>query len=188
MDATNALKVITIIRVTPKEGCRAAVIDWFKSMAYAASQFDGYVSGSVFETTNDNFHQELLNVFTFDSPLNLDVWEKSEQRRQYVSMGEKLFLETERRRLSGMDFLVYQHSPNNPKTPVRWKIVLITSLTIYVIIHTILAWGHTVFLRINLPDWIWGVLSVMIMGILMTYVLMPAITRIFSRWLYSAPN
>ena len=82
-------------------------------------------------------------------------------------------------RYSGMEsFFV---SAKAPDAPLRWKMVLLLLLVVYPLSLAISTWGAPVLA--SLPVLLGTLLTSVFMVWLMTYVLVPILTRVFQSWL-----
>lgn len=180
--------ITTIIRVLPNEDCKAQTLNWFQSIAESASHYKGHLNSEVFETTNQIGQKEVLNVFRFDTYENLLAWENSEERKRLVEAGKAFFKETgEKLRLTGLEFW-FENKPSTNKPPARWKMMVITSITIFILLNTLVTFCQKLFTALQLPVLLRSLFSVIILVSLMTYLIMPFLTKLFSGWLFGKTN
>lgn len=118
-------------------------------------------------------------VLAFRSQDDLAVWQGSRQRNDGL---DRIALLTEGdpqvRPVTGLDLWF---TPPATKPPPRWKVAIVTWLGIFPIVL-----GQTVLVGDRLSSWPLvlriGLLSVLIVA-LMNWVVAPALTRLFRRWL-----
>ena len=89
--------IITIIRVTPKQGCEEEVFKWFDSITEIASHFTGHLKSEVFESPKHSTQKEILNIFRFDNYGHLIDWENSEERKTKIKEGGKIIRRNKRK-------------------------------------------------------------------------------------------
>ena len=83
------------------------------------------------------------------------------------------------RRYSGMDaFFVSSRAPD---APPRWKMALLLVAAVYPLSFAISEWGSPFLARS--PAWLGALATSVIMTVLMTYFLIPGLTRLFQGWL-----
>jgi antibiotic biosynthesis monooxygenase (ABM) superfamily enzyme len=178
-----AMPVTTFIRVTPVEGKEKELLAWFEQMAVRASMFQGYQRSETFQALEPGGQPQWLNVFTFDSFDNVQKWLSSEERTESLASGAYLFGQTiQRQQMAGIEFWFEDKDRQKAPAPPRWKMAIISGIAILVLLHTAICWFAILLVRLNLPPWLISVLSVMAMIILMTYVIMPALSRVLRRW------
>lgn len=148
----------------------------------AAMTFKGHLGVNIFRPINLN-RPEYLIVFKFDHMSNLRRWEESEVRRKWLARAEYLTLgPPEIQILTGLEtwFTLPTQQPVVP--PPRYKMALITWLAVFPIVSGISVLFGSILNR--LPVLVRTLIMTIVLVSLMTYVIMPQMTRIFKRWLY----
>lgn len=130
---------------------------------------------------------EITAIFTFDSSVNLERWMTSDERRRWLDRARDLTVDDgDVESLSGLEpwFTLPNRVVNRP--PARWKMALLTALGVY---PMLLFLG--VLLKPLVGDWPVALRlgASLVVGIpLMTWVIMPGLSRLFFGWLYPEPQ
>ncbi|MEX2655284.1 MAG: antibiotic biosynthesis monooxygenase [Acidimicrobiia bacterium] len=145
-------------------------------ISLAMRDFDGFLSCELAEPV-PGVQDDHVVLFAFDSRQNLDRWLQSEERRQVLRLIEPL-IEGERTLNVVGGFAGWF---DVGREPARWKQAVTVLIALY---------PTTLFLgwiqRGLLPDapWIPALFVSNVVGIaILTWLLMPAVTRLLSRWL-----
>jgi len=126
-------------------------------------------------------------IFTFDTAANLQRWMTSEDRRAQLGLGESLTLDDEDvQTLTGLErwFTLPNRIVTQP--PPRYKMALLTALGVYPLLLLLsyilnpLIGGWPLALRL--------LVSLSIGIPLMTWHIMPLLSRVFFDWLYPEPR
>ena len=182
-NATNHDPPVTAVasrRVRP--GREAEFEEWVSGILSAAAEFPGYLGSNIIrpgDSDDDEFHI----VFKFDHASNLKRWEGSRERSEWLRKSRDLILEKENVRvLTGLEtWFTLPSRPGEPAPP-RFKMAVVTWLAVFPLATAIFALTHP--LLGGLPTVIRTLVFTIIMVTLMTYVVMPRMTRLFSFWLY----
>jgi antibiotic biosynthesis monooxygenase (ABM) superfamily enzyme len=178
-----AVPVTTIIRVTPVKGKELQLLAWFNDIASDAASFEGHQGSELFQTVTAG-GQQWLSLFAFDTWQHLDAWQQSAVRARHLAVGAVLFDEQVRReQMVGIEFWFADRGRLKPGPPPRWKMALVSGLIILVLLNTLIAWVSEGLARLRCPLWIIGVCSVGLMISLMTWIIMPWVTRVLRKWL-----
>ena len=156
--------------------------EWVSGILGAAAEFPGYLGSNIIRPS-DSDDDEFQIVFKFDRASNLKRWEESHERRKWLRKSRDLLLEKENVRvLTGLEtWFTLPSRPGEPAPP-RYKMAIITWLAVFPLATAIFALTHP--LIGGLPTVIRTLVFTIIMVTLMTYVVMPRMTRLFSFWLY----
>lgn len=177
------IPVTTMIQVTPVKGKEQQLLAWFDDIASDAASFEGHRGSELFQTMTAGGKQ-WLSIFSFDTFQHLDAWQYSTIRANDLSAGAGLFDEGVRRQqMVGIEFWFENRDRLKPGPPPRWKMAIITGIVIFVLLNTLIAWLSNVLARLHFPIWVINLCSVSLMISLMTWVVMPWMTRIFRKWL-----
>jgi antibiotic biosynthesis monooxygenase (ABM) superfamily enzyme len=179
-DNNEPITVIISRRVKPEK------IKEFESlsseMTERASKFKGYLGATLFKPVTNN-DPEYRVMFRFKDLHSLQVWESSLQRAQILEKIEDLIISTsEREQLSGLVTWFTLPSSNPLAPPPRYKMTLIGWLALYPAV-TVIFWFFGSWLA-EIPLLLRTFLVTIVVIILMTYVLMPFMTKTFATWLY----
>jgi antibiotic biosynthesis monooxygenase (ABM) superfamily enzyme len=186
----KGIPITSIVRVNPKEGFEKQTLDWFYSIAEKASHFDGHLGSEIFKTFDDNPQKEFVSIFHFNTYENLMKWENAEERIEQVASGKDFFHQVKPKlQLTGLEFwFENKNEKSNLTPPVKWKMLVITIATIFILLNTVIPLFQKLFSAMGLPELLRSLLSVIILVGLMTYVIMPFLTKLLSSWLFNAKN
>ncbi len=172
----------TVVRRTIRSGKEQAFEEWLKGIMQDAKDFDGHLGAGIIRPSLHS-HPEYVIVFRFDTYDHLISWETSEIRREWVQRVQPLITgETSVQRMTGLEywFTVPDHPGSTP--PPRYKMAFVTWLALFPLVIAV----PPLLLRYigMLPSWGQVMIIAAVMVLLMTYVVMPQMTRLFSSWLY----
>jgi antibiotic biosynthesis monooxygenase (ABM) superfamily enzyme len=164
-------------RVAP--GRSAEFDDWVDGILAAAADFPGFLGGGALRPgkVGDEWHV----VYRYASPTDLERWESSPERAGWLARAEQLMDETGVQRVSGLETWFALPGRTAPAPP-RWKMAVVTVLAI---VPLVLAMN--VLVLPQLAGWPVVARTLVFSGTLttlMTWVVMPRMTRLFRRFLY----
>ncbi len=165
-----------------KPGREREFEEWVSGILAAANTFPGYLGSEVLRPS-DPEDNEYRIIFRFDHESNLHAWENSEERQRRLEKVRPLLHEEERVDvLTGLEtWFTLPSKPGEPAPP-RYKMAIVTWLAVFPMVAVIFSlFGHWLNL---LPTLLRTVVFTAVMVTLMTYVIMPRMTRLFSFWLY----
>jgi uncharacterized protein len=154
---------------------------WVSGILAAVKEFPGYLGSDVLRPSSPE-DDEYSIIYRFDHASNLERWEASDERRRWLDKAEPLVREQTVRRLTGLETWFTLPSKEGQPAPPRYKMAVVTWLAVFptvLIIFTL--FGPLLNL---LPTVLRTLLFTLTMVSLMTYVIMPRMTRLFSFWLY----
>jgi antibiotic biosynthesis monooxygenase (ABM) superfamily enzyme len=164
-----------------KKGREKEFEDWISGILVAAQRFPGYLGSNVVRPGEPG-DDEYQIVFQFDHESNLKNWEHSQERRRWLDKADPLINEEKVRILTGLETWFTLPSKTGEPAPPRYKMATVTWLAIFptaLVIFTL--FGPLLNL---LPLVLRTLVFTLTMITLMTYVIMPRMTRLFSFWLY----
>jgi len=147
-----------------------------------ASTFEGYLGSSVFRPGAQDA-QEYRIVFKFDRLENLKRWEHSSVRQQFLTQARKLTIDAGTFSIiTGLEtWFTLPAKPGMPPPP-RYKMVLVSGIAIFGINQVLnllpLTW------LAQLPSVLRLLILVFLTTTIMTYVVMPRLTKLLAWWLY----
>ncbi|WP_128378133.1 antibiotic biosynthesis monooxygenase [Streptomyces cavernae] len=123
-------------------------------------------------------------VLRFESPERMQEWLEHPERIEWIERADGIATEiTEhRQQTTGMETW-FQLPGTQVKAPPRWKMTLVTALGAYpvaLLINVLL-----VPYAQPLPVWLRAALFPLLVAPVLTYAIMPWLSRLFRRWLYS---
>jgi antibiotic biosynthesis monooxygenase (ABM) superfamily enzyme len=172
----------TVVRRTVRKGREEAFEEWLKGIMNDALRFHGHLGTGIIRPSKKS-RPEYIIVFRFDTYENLMAWETSDVRRSWVERVQPLITgETKVQRHTGLEywFTVPDHPESAP--PPRIKMAFVTWLALFPLVMLIPPLLEN--LLGPMPGWGQIMIIAAVMVLLMTYVVMPQMTRLFSRWLY----
>jgi antibiotic biosynthesis monooxygenase (ABM) superfamily enzyme len=173
--------VTVVVRHHIKPGRMAEFEEWLRGITQAMMQCDGHLGFNVVRPASTG-RPEYVVFFRFDTFENLEKWERSETRRQWLEQAEPLLFQSTRERHTGLE--VWFTPPAGCAQPPRWKMLPVTLLAIYPLIM-----GVQLTLVPFMEDWptpLRTLLTAALLVCVMTYAAMPLMTSLFSRWLYGS--
>lgn len=165
-----------------KPGKEKALEETMSGLLQTAMSFEGHLGANILRPTDLGDPQYRI-IFKFDRMSNLRRWEKSQERREWLIRLAGLTQDSSPLQiLTGLEtwFTIPRGRAIVP--PPRYKMALITWLAIFPLISGINALFGS-FLS-QLPPLFRSLVLTAVMVPLMTYVVMPRITRLFAPWLY----
>jgi len=174
--------VTVVISQIVKPGCESAYEAWLKDITGVSRTYLGHLGTNVIRPQL-GIRSEYVIIFRFDSYEHLKIWMESRDRQYWLSQCQHLVQsEPHVQQLSGLE--AWFSLPGQPlKTPPRYKTALLTWVVVYVLINLLNRLLAPLF-GILPPLMISFIISAT-MVVLLTYVVMPRVTRLFSSWLYA---
>lgn len=155
--------------------------EWISGILTAVKEFPGYLGSDVLRP-GDPDDDEYRIIYRFDHASNLNRWEESEERGRWLRRAKPMISEENVRVLTGLEtWFTLPSRPDEPSPP-RYKMAVVTWLAVFPLISAIFALLGPVLNQ--LPVLLRTLLLTVIMVSLMTYVVMPRMTRLFAFWLY----
>ena len=179
--------VTVIVTRRAKKGKIGEFEEWMDGIIHEAMKFEGHMGVNIIRPP-DPSDPEYVVIFRFNTYENLAKWEKSEIRREWldkskdVTEGEPVI-----EKQTGLEFWFTPHSGNNgdkspaAMQPTRHKMAIVITGIIFVLVSILLPQIRQ--LTIGLPVHLSNLAGVAIMVLLMTYVIMPSVTRLLQPWL-----
>lgn len=176
--------VTAVIAHLVKLGREAAYEDWMRDIIPAAKTFDGYLGVNILRP-QPGVHSEYVIVLHFSHHEPLQAWLNSEERYRWIERAKPLLQDSEQVQvLTGLE--TWFELPKRPQRspPKRYKMALLTWLAVFVTLTIVSRILSPIFAL--LPDLLAQPIAIGIVVWLLTYAIMPRLTRLFHRWLY--PN
>jgi antibiotic biosynthesis monooxygenase (ABM) superfamily enzyme len=167
--------------------------EWMDSIIHEAMKFEGHMGVNVIRPS-DLSNPEYVIIFRFNTFENLAKWENSEVRREWLAKSKEVAEgEPVIEKQTGLEFWFTPRSRtgrsvNGDKAPTpiappppRYKMAIVITAVIFILVSILLPQIRqlTTGLHIHLSTFI----GVVIMVLLMTYVIMPSVTRLLGPWL-----
>jgi uncharacterized protein len=175
----GATKVVISHRVKPER--EAEFMEWSMGIAMDMAKAPGFLDCETIPPMA-GAQEEWVSVFHFDTREHVGAWILSDTRAGWLVRLEPLLEAPWRTRVTGgLDRLLGILPPDQAAPPNVWKLALLTELGLWPT-----AWAVTVLLTDLWRTWHLGLqvlLSTLVCISLMTWVVMPALTRACHGWL-----
>lgn len=158
---------------------------WLDDIIHEAMKFKGHMGVNIIRPSNMS-NPEYVIILRFDNFENLEKWEKSEIRKKWIEKGKDLIEgKAKMEKQTGLEFWFTPSSGNAPtvveQQPTRYKMAIVVTGIIFVLVSTLLPRVEQA--TVGLPVLLSTFVGVAIMVLLMTYVIMPSVTRLLRPWL-----
>jgi antibiotic biosynthesis monooxygenase (ABM) superfamily enzyme len=173
---------IAVVSRRVKQGREQEFEKWVSGILAAASKYPGYL-GSEILRPSDPEDNEYKIITRFDHQSNLHAWETSEERAGWLRKSRPLLQEEEKFNvLTGLETWFTLSSKPGVPAPPRYKMTIVSWLALFPVV-TVIFFLFGPWLNL-LPTVLHTLVLTAMMATLMTYVIMPRMTRLFSFWLY----
>ena len=165
-----------------KPGREIGYEEWLLGIAAAAKNFDGHCGVSIIRPHNVT-DPEYTIILRFNRYSHLRNWMESDVRQEWIERAKPLVQKPENVEvMSGLEtwFSLPDKPLNSP--PPRYKMVIITWFAVYFCL-TIIQYLLAPIFKL-LPSVLVPIISTGMVVALLTYVVMPRLTRLLYRWLY----
>jgi antibiotic biosynthesis monooxygenase (ABM) superfamily enzyme len=177
--ADDPVTVLYSRRVRP--GREADFETWAHGIVAAARQFPGHLGASVLGAPGS---REYHILFSFADRRSLRAWLESAERQRWLTrLGDLLEADRGLQQLTGLETWFKLPGSNVPtmKPPPRWKMWLVSLVAVYPLVLAFQALLVPKMTR--LPLALRALLFPLVLLSLMTFVVMPMVTRLLRRWL-----
>jgi antibiotic biosynthesis monooxygenase (ABM) superfamily enzyme len=180
--------VTAVVTRTPKRDKVAEFEEWLQGFIGESLRFEGHLGVNVIRPADEAKRQYVI-IVRFNNLENMLKWENSDERNRWIEKGRR-FTEDEGKieKLTGMEFWFTPFTFRNPKgqgqvplTPPRYKMAIVTTAVIFMLLTTIIPLVHK--LNEEIPSLLRMLMETSIIVVLMTYVIMPNVTQVLSPWL-----
>ena len=175
-------QVTAVIAHTVKPGRTKEYEQWLHDVSAVAQQFEGH-SGVSFVRPQDFTNPEYAIILKFDCYKHLKQWLDSPERQRWLDKVKALIQKDETvQTLTGLEtwFTLPGRLVQHP--PKRYKMAILTSLSVFVIAQLM---GRLFGPMMQaLPELLRSLILTTATVFLLTYLVMPRVTRLFYRWLY----
>jgi antibiotic biosynthesis monooxygenase (ABM) superfamily enzyme len=166
---------VTVARVVRPDQ-REAFERWAADVLEVAAGFPGNLGASLLQPGPHSSEYHL--VYRFEDDASLAAWERSPERRSALAHVEDMVDDARYARVAGLESFFTRSATPGP----RWRMTLLTVAAVFAITSLLQQ-----FVMPHLTSWPLEVrllLSATVVVIAMGHVLMPALTRLFARWLH----
>jgi antibiotic biosynthesis monooxygenase (ABM) superfamily enzyme len=172
----SPLTVIARHKVIP--GRVALFEEWQNGISEVCMAFPGYLGTEVIRPV-DGSH-EFVVIFRFDTYENLESWMGSDERARWIRKTDEFSEEPPRIDYHSLEFW-FSPERNEGRAPTRYKMALVTFMVIWPLVHFV---PRLIADGLGGPSLVSEVTSVGTIVLLMTYVVMPTVTRVLRPLLY----
>jgi antibiotic biosynthesis monooxygenase (ABM) superfamily enzyme len=164
-----------------KPGHEAAYEQFLAGISGAAKAFPGYLGEEVFRPAGGEGGEYRI-VYRFDSPAHLRAWLDSTERAAWLARAEPHVASPMRTQyLTGLEgWFTLPTQPGAP--PPAYKMAVLTWVTIFPLITLVVVVSAPLIGHLPLVPRL--AVTTLVTVSLMTWVVMPRVTRLLHRWLY----
>lgn len=173
--------VTVIVTRRPKPGMEKAFEEYITGITQAAIQHEGHLGTNVFRPSGPK-EKDYNIIFKFDRRSHLDEWENSEERLQWRNVAKNVSEKPSREIITGLEtwFSLPSQPVNLP--PPRYKMAVVIWIGIFSLVSVVSALIGNYIADFPLLVRTFSI-SIIVVP-LMTFFVMPFLTRLFSGWLY----
>ena len=174
--------VTTTVTRRVKPGHERAYEEFLAGISGAAKSFPGYLGVEIFRPASGQ-GTEYRTVYRFDSPAHLRSWLDSEEHGAWLERAEPHVAGPMRTEfLTGLEsWFTLPTQPGAPPPP-RYKMAAVTWVTIFPLITLVVVASAPLIGRLPLVARL--AVTTLVTVSLMTWVVMPRVTRLLRGWLY----
>jgi uncharacterized protein len=190
--------VTVIVTRTAKRDKIKEFEEWMDGITHEAMKFEGHMGVNVIRPAELS-NPEYVIIFRFNTFENLAKWENSETRREWLAKSKEVAEgEPQVEKQTGLEFWFTPRSRSGgiegdkasttttttttaPIAPPRYKMAIVITIIISILVSTLLPQIRQ--LTTGLHVHISTLIGVSTMVLLMTYVIMPSVTRLLGPWL-----
>lgn len=171
------MKIVFERRVRP--GGEAAFKQWSERFVQTASRFPGHEGASVLAVPHGESQFVLVRFASAD---DLDRWQRSDEFAALIREADTIGPAGEYSEIkTGMEtWFTLPDKPAPAKSPANWKMPFTTWIGLYPMVVIL---GY-LFRPLGMPVLLDQAISTIIPTIMLTWVVMPALTRLLYGWLY----
>ena len=166
---------VTVARVVRPDQ-REAFERWAEDVLHVAAGFPGNLGASLLHPGPDSSEYHLVYRFVDDA--SLAAWERSSERRSALAHVEEMVDDERYARVAGLESFFTRSAMPGP----RWRMTLLTVAAVFAITSVLQQ-----FVMPHLAGWPLEarlLLSAVVVVTALGHVIMPALTRVFTRWLH----
>ena len=184
-EKANSNGPVTVnVKIKAKKGRIDEFEEWMHNIIHESMRFEGHMGVNIIRPP-DASNPEYIVILRFDTYQNLAKWENSETQRIWFEKGKGLWeVEPRFAKQTGLEFWFTPFSRNAQAPamqPPRYKMAIVTGVVIFAIFITLLPLIESS--TAGLPFLVGVVITILVMVVLMTYVIMPAVTWLLRPWL-----
>jgi antibiotic biosynthesis monooxygenase (ABM) superfamily enzyme len=184
----HLLPVTVIVKRIAKKDRIKEFEEWVSGISKEMSRQDGSMGTEIIRPTDKESKPEYVIIFRFNNYDNLMKWENSSIRKEWLRKGRELVeADPEIQKFTGFEFWFTSYSKRSSGLaplipPPRYKMVIVT---IPLLLLTLVPQIHFVTEMLFVPYSIRFIIAITITVLLMTYLIMPLLTRLLRPWLFN---
>ena len=180
--ATTSEPVTVVVTRRVKAGHEAAYEAWLADLTTRAKTLDGYL-GTTIQKPAPGAPRDYTSVFRFASVETLRAFEASDLRREALAaVLPHVEADAVWQTQTGLEFWFTPPPGTVVAQPSRFRMALVLIVTVFTLVLSI---GRVVGLVIGeAPQPVRLFVTIVIEVFLLTYVVMPRLTRVLARWIY----
>jgi antibiotic biosynthesis monooxygenase (ABM) superfamily enzyme len=178
----NNDSVTVVVTRRVKSGYELQYENWLKRLLEEAKSMKGYIGATIQKPAPGT--REYTSIFRFDNVENLRKFEDSEIRTRYLrEVVDYVEADAIWRKFSGLEFWFSPPRGTIVPQPSRFRMALVMILVVYGLVISI---GQLVSTLVGdiIPSYVRLFVTISIEIFLMTYVLMPRLTKSLAKWIY----
>jgi antibiotic biosynthesis monooxygenase (ABM) superfamily enzyme len=178
--------VTAVITHRVRAGREGGYEEWIKGIAADARQFAGHLGVNILRP-QPGASSDYVIVLQFNSCSNLTAWLNSDVRKGWIERVQPLIQEQESVQvLTGLEGWFQLPKQATPATPKRYKQAILVWVGVMFVSLFVHSWLAPLLQKIPYLPWVVRVaISVFITVLLLSYVIMPRLTRWFKSWLFA---
>lgn len=175
--------VTVVVSRSVKRGCEAAYLAWLDRLIEGASTMRGFMGAKVQHPRPGDDELVYISVFRFANVETLRAFETSELRRRALAeVSELVNADAIWNRLTGLELWFTPPAGTVVPQPSRFRMAIVMIAVVYTLV---LSLGKLVGVAlVGAPPPLRLLVTIVIEVLLMTYVLMPRLTRWLAKWIY----
>jgi uncharacterized protein len=182
MSSTTNDSVTVVVTRRVKSGYESQYENWLKRLLEEAKLMKGYIGATVQKPAPGT--EEYTSVFRFDNVENLRKFEESEIRTRYLrEVVDYVEADAIWKKFSGLEFWFSPPSGTLVPQPSRFRMALVMIVVVYGLVISI---GQLVAMLVGdvIPSYVRLFITISIEIFLMTFILMPRLTKLLAKWIY----
>jgi antibiotic biosynthesis monooxygenase (ABM) superfamily enzyme len=174
--------VTVVVTRKVKRGRESEYEDWLRRLLDESKSLKGYLGATIQKPAPGS--TEYTSIFRFDTVDNLRKFEESELRSRYLREVVD-YVETDAiwKKFTGLEFWFSPPKGTLIPQPSRFRMALVMILVVYGLVISI---GQLVSTLVGdiIPSYVRLFVTISIEIFLMTFVLMPRLTKSLAKWIY----
>jgi uncharacterized protein len=185
MSDTNNDSVTVVVSRKVKSGYESQYENWLKRLLEEAKSMKGYMGAAVQKPAPGT--AEYTSVFRFDNVENLRKFEESEIRTRYLrEVVDYVEADAIWKKFSGLEFWFSPPTGTIVPQPSRFRMALV----MIVVVGLVISIGQLVSALVGdvIPSYVRLFITISIEIFLMTFILMPRLTKLLAKWIYPSSS